>query len=119
MYATLIVSCLVIASVLAENSPTRFCVSGLCLPVDYNKLEMPRGRNDIKVELTILDVLSVNDKDFSISVYAYLGIRWPEPRLIGINGQNLSKFSDERIGVPITMDPAFLRDHYHDTISLF
>ncbi|TRY77326.1 hypothetical protein TCAL_06961 [Tigriopus californicus] len=108
MWATLTVTCLLINALLGQSTPTSFCVSGLCLPMDYNKLEMPPGRNDIKIELTILDVLSVNDKDFSISVYAYLGIRWPEPRLIGKNGQKLSTYSDERLGVPITVDPAFL-----------
>ena len=31
--------------------------------------------------MTVLDILSVNDKDFSVSIMAFLGIQWPEPRL--------------------------------------
>ena len=29
----------------------------------------------------MLDILSVNDKDFSISIMAFLGIQWAEPRM--------------------------------------
>ncbi|TRY76187.1 hypothetical protein TCAL_14752 [Tigriopus californicus] len=92
----------------ADGNQQTFCVSGFCLPKDYNQLEMPPGRNKIRVEISILDILSVNDKDFSISIYAYLGIRWPEPRLLDQSRRNWSKTHTDQLETPVTLDPAFI-----------
>ena len=44
------------------------------------------------MDLTVLDILSVNDKDFSISIMAFLGIQWAEPRLFkSKNNKNKNK----------------------------
>ena len=72
------------------------CVSGYCLPPDYEKLEKPDGKSSIlvreimpnmifgqvkllsffiQVDLTVMDILAVDDNDFSVSIYAYLGFR--------------------------------------------
>lgn len=39
------------------------------------------GSTTVHLKLAIVDILSVNDNDFSISLYAYLGSRWKDPRL--------------------------------------
>ena len=41
--------------------------------------------------MDIVDILSVIDKEFSVSIYAYLALKWPEPRLFYIG-------KDESIG---------------------
>ena len=38
----------------------------------------------IKLEFNDLEVLQVNDKDFTITIKTYLGVHWNEPRIISI-----------------------------------
>ena len=49
------------------------CVLGWCLPKDYQKLESPRPDSPVHVDINveILDILSVNDKEFSITMSMY------------------------------------------------
>lgn len=104
MWNTFIAVWWMVISVQGEEPSQSVCVSGFCLPKAYNQLEMPPGQSNIRVDLSILDILSVNDKDFSISIYAYLGIRWPEPRLVDESGKNWSTLE-----MPFTLDPGFVR----------
>ena len=57
------------------------CVKGFCLPLDYQKLESPTPDSPVHVDINveILDILSVNDKEFSISMSMYF--RWQTNRL--------------------------------------
>ena len=41
----------------------------------------------IKLEFNDLEVLQVNDKDFTITIKTYLGVHWNEPRMIAIDSQ--------------------------------
>ncbi|XP_040576873.1 glutamate-gated chloride channel subunit beta [Lepeophtheirus salmonis] len=60
------------------------CVSGFCLPRNYEKLESPKPlkTTTIHVEVDVMDVLNVNDKEFSVTLSMYFSVRWEEPRLI-------------------------------------
>ena len=58
----------------------KVCISGFCLPRSYNKLEPPPDLTVIDLSLFVTDVLDVDDNHFAISLYAYVGVRWYEPR---------------------------------------
>ena len=63
------------------------CVLGWCLPKDYQKLESPRPDSPVHVDINveILDILSVNDKEFSISMSMYFSVMWQESRIVTNN----------------------------------
>ena len=58
------------------------CVSGYCLPAGYQKLETPVKDHytTVKMVTDIMDVLSVNDKEFSVTLTMYFAVQWEEPR---------------------------------------
>ena len=64
--------CLVTSRICAGMSK---CVRGWCLPKDYQKLESPsEAAGDpvhVDINVEILDILSINDKEFSISMSMY------------------------------------------------
>ena len=41
----------------------------------------------IKLEFNDLEVLHVNDKEFTVTLKTYLGVHWNEPRIISIASQ--------------------------------
>ena len=59
------------------------CVLGWCLPMNYQKLESPTPHDPVHVDINveILDILSVNDKEFSISMSMYFSVMWQESRI--------------------------------------
>ena len=59
------------------------CVLGWCLPKDYQKLESPRPDSpvDVDINVEILDILSVNDEEFSITMSMYFSVMWQESRI--------------------------------------
>ena len=59
------------------------CVLGWCLPLNYQKLESPTPHDPTHVDINveILDILSVNDKEFSISMSMYFTVMWQESRI--------------------------------------
>ena len=65
-----------------QNSSDK-CVLGWCLPKDYQKLESPRPTSpvDVDINVEILDILSVNDKEFSITMSMYFSVMWQESRI--------------------------------------
>ena len=56
------------------------CVLGFCLPLDYQKLEPPKPleSTNVKINVEILDILAVNDKEFSITLSMYFSVQWEE-----------------------------------------
>ena len=60
---------------------------GWCLPLDYQKLESPNPKGTVHVDINveILDILSVNDKEFSITMSMYFSVMWQETRIITNN----------------------------------
>ncbi len=57
---------------------------------------------NVDTSLVIQDLVSVDDNNFSVSVYAYLGIAWFEPRL-ELNGPK----PEGAAGVNV--DPEFIK----------
>ena len=56
----------------------------VCLTQDYNKLVRPFNNQtmDILLDFEILQIVEVNDHDFSINFVMYFGITWDEPRIV-------------------------------------
>ncbi len=66
------------------------------------------GKTLIDLSLFVTDVLSVDDSQFSITLYSYLGIRWHEPRLrMDRDFWNKTEEAEGEDG--FGMDPAFLK----------
>lgn len=68
------------------------CVRKYCLSKDYDKVEFPRDEAtkeqvEIKLEFNDLEVLHVNDRDFTVTLKMYLGVHWNEPRVISLDSQ--------------------------------
>ena len=63
------------------------CVLGWCLPLNYQKLEspIPDGAVHVDINVEILDILSVNDKEFSITMSMYFSVMWQESRIVTKN----------------------------------
>ena len=63
------------------------CVLGWCLPLDYQKLEspIPDGAVHVDIDVEILDILSINDKEFSITMSMYFSVQWQESRYTKFN----------------------------------
>jgi len=58
------------------------CVNGYCIDRKYNKLELPSaGKTHVRMNLEVLDVLRVDDKQFSVAIDMYFGVHWTERRL--------------------------------------
>jgi len=55
----------------------------LCLAPGYSTFDLPHRQqpNNIKIGFEISDVLSINDKDYSITFGLYFSVEWVEPRL--------------------------------------
>ena len=51
--------------------------------MNYQKLESPTPHDPVHVDINveILDILSVNDKEFSISMSMYFSVMWQESRI--------------------------------------
>jgi len=66
-----------------KSAPAKECVADYCLPNEYNPLELPSSeRQDVQINLEVLDVLRVDDKKFSLSLSLYFGVVWKEHRLL-------------------------------------
>ena len=68
----------------------KICVSKYCLPNDYDPGEVPRDKltNEaltVKLEFNNLDILVVNDIDFTVTFRVNMGAHWNEPRIIAPN----------------------------------
>ena len=65
------------------------CVSGFCLEPGYQRLELPSRPTTINVGMDVMDIMSVNDQDFTVSIYTHMALRWVEPRIY-VDGKNTS-----------------------------
>ena len=89
-----------------------------CIPTDYDKHNRPIEETVlIGVDIDIIEVLTINDQDFSTTIMMYIGATWEEPRIISNNNSkapvdlsiiddlwipdlyiyNMKKFKTERI----------------------
>ena len=75
----------------ADNSELYIkCAAQYCVPKSYNKHTIPRiesadGPIEVILEFYDLDILKVDDKEFTITLQAIMLIQWMEPRLVGPN----------------------------------
>lgn len=55
----------------------------LCLPKSYSKFELPftESVNVVEIGIDIIDVLRINDKEYSVTFSSYFNVLWQEPRL--------------------------------------
>ena len=63
------------------------CLNGYCLPKDYGKHDLPTksATNDsikINIGFTYLEILEINEKDFSITFRTVIYGQWEDPRII-------------------------------------
>ena len=66
-------------------SSKNICVDGdICLPENYDRFEFPYSDRpvEVRVDLDVLQILKVNDQDFTVTFSMYFGVRWEEPRLL-------------------------------------
>jgi len=81
----LLMTRVLLTSSLEEKAPPGMlkCVLGWCLPQDYQKLEspIPDGAVNVDINVEILDILSVNDKEFSMTMSMYFSVMWQESRI--------------------------------------
>ena len=61
------------------------CILGWCLPKDFQKPESQRPDSPIDINVEILDILSVNVKEFSISMSMYFSVMWQQSRIVTQN----------------------------------
>ena len=64
-----------------------FCAGRFRIPIGYDKLSLPKSKMEkrdsleIKMEFVVMDIVEVNDKDFSVTVSMYLGLCWEDYQL--------------------------------------
>ena len=58
------------------------CASGVCLPEDYNKLDMPVEPIEIEISLKLLDIYEINEEDFTMKISLFMELTWVDNRLI-------------------------------------
>ena len=56
--------------------------NGVCLPVSYNKHEIPQRPTHVEVVIDILQVTEVNDELSTINILMYLMFWWKDKRLV-------------------------------------
>ena len=58
------------------------CSNGICLPADYNKMDLP-GIQPIQIDtqITLLEVYEVNEKDLTIHISLFMTFSWQDNRL--------------------------------------
>ena len=76
----------IILSTKHSNDSSLKCAESYCLPIDYDKLEVPFndvGAVDVSVDLDVLQILEIDDIKFTVSFSMYFGVRWQEKRFFG------------------------------------
>ena len=64
------------------NSSFTSCAGKVCVPNDYDKFEMPKNHVQVGVDIEIIEILEINDRDFTVSFYMYFSVAWNDPRLM-------------------------------------
>lgn len=61
------------------------CAESYCLPIEYDKLEVPfddTGAVDVSVDLDVLQILEIDDIKFTVSFSMYFGVRCVEGPIV-------------------------------------
>ena len=74
---------------------------GLCLPSNYSKYDLPfKDRvNKVGVGIHLNEILSVDVKEYSITMAIYMDIRWLDPRIV-LGKEMMSQAQGEESWIP-------------------
>ena len=72
---------LFIANFLVVKS-NKICAGNVCIPDNYDKFEMPDKHVHVDIGIEVVEILEVNDHDFSTAMYLYCDVSWTDPRII-------------------------------------
>ena len=66
-----------------DTSTNSICSGKLCIPTSYDRLSRPKSKLEISftqvnVGFTIMDIIEVDDKEFSVTLSMYLAISWKD-----------------------------------------
>ena len=73
----------ILSLVLVANAKAEKCFKDIfCIPANYDKLSRPiEDLVEIKMEIHITEVISINDQDFTATMMLILEANWQEPRI--------------------------------------
>ena len=72
-----------LSSVACAMSREPFCSSEVCLPADYNQMDLPNTRGPLVVKTTILlkDIFEVHPETFTLDLSLYIRLEWVDNRI--------------------------------------
>ena len=72
-----------LSSVACAISSEPFCSSEVCLPADYNQMDLPNTRGPLVVKTTILlkDIFEVHPETFTLDLSLYIRLEWVDNRI--------------------------------------
>ena len=81
---TMLLLCLfLLSSVACDILKEPFCSSEVCLPVNYNRMDLPNTTGPLVVKTTILlkDIFEVHPKTFTLDLSLYVKLEWVDNRI--------------------------------------
>ena len=72
-----------LSSVTCATLKEPFCSSEVCLPVNYNRMDLPNTTGPLVVKTTILlkDIFEVHSKTFTLDLSLYIRLEWVDNRI--------------------------------------
>ena len=58
------------------------CGGKVCTPDEYDMFEMPEDHIQVDIGIRVVEVLEIDDHDFSAAFYMYFSVTWNDSRLI-------------------------------------
>ena len=79
----LLFSLFLLSAVTCATLKEPFCSSEVCLPVDYNRMDLPNTTGPLVVKTTILlkDIFEVHSKTFTLDLSLYIRLEWVDNRI--------------------------------------
>ena len=67
-----------------DSRNTERCAGNICIPSSYNQWEKPISDDiiEIGVDIEVLQIIEIDDFEFSITLVMYLNLYWNEPRIL-------------------------------------
>ena len=84
------------------------CSNGICLPADYNKMDLP-GIQPIQIDtqLNLFEIYEVNEKDLTIHISLFMAFSWQDNRLNFTSSKTTSADVDKHL-----IDNIWMPDFY-------
>ena len=67
---------------MANANFNQTCAEELCIPDNYDMFHMPDEHVQVEIGIRVVEVLGINDHDFSAELYLYFAVTWNDSRLI-------------------------------------